>query len=187
VRQGLQRLVAQPFVSKKRTQSVTDSVLSSNCDLGASAAVREGRSRSIHHRLRQRRFDTQADALLPAWRRTSIRPCLAEDTTTARLRSSYAPQSETGYSQSPCRGIKRCLDSYMVTSSSSCISSRPLHSSTFTTATTALPLIPLLCHSSAPGPPYPDPRSASDSSEHLACAEVKRLLQVAIINLSSHF
>jgi hypothetical protein len=158
---------------------VTDSVLSSNCDAGASAAVRGRRSGSIHHRLRQRRFDRQG-------RRPS--PCVAtpfHSPLASRRRQDRSSthflraQSETGYSQSLCPGTKRCLDIYMVTSSSSCISSKP-PPRTLAAAIVELPLILSRCHASAPGPPYPEPRSDPRRSHYLACSEVTRPPPVAV-------
>jgi hypothetical protein len=162
---------------------VTDSVLSSNCDAGASAAVRGRRSGSIHYRLRQRRFDTQG-------RRPST--CLAtpfDSSLASRRRQDRSSthflraQSETGYSQSLGPGIKRCLDISMVTSSPSCISSKPPPPRTLAAAIVELPPILPLCHASAPGPPYPEPRSDPRRSHSRACSEVTRPPQVAVGSL----
>lgn len=124
-RQGYQRLVGHPVVSRKNTQPVTDSVLSSNCQ-----------SRRFWGGYKTAEPLNTFSSATKAFRHSSRRPstylathfysslsCRRHDhgSSTSFIRA----QSETGYSQSLSRGIKRCLAFYMVTSSSSCISSTP--------------------------------------------------------------
>lgn len=133
----------------------------------------------FHDRLRQRRFDTQAAALTPACRRSSIRPGLAENSTAARLRIFIRAQSETD-SNSVVLSRHQAPASYfpMVTSSSYCISPKPPTSGTSATTTITLPPILPFSHSRAPWTlPRLDHVRLLALRSTLDCVEVTKLWQ----------